>query len=105
LLFLVSKGKLLTDPPDLVNAFHLLLCCINFTFVHAPHHFRKVSLKDTVIAASNSLASQTPPPQVISSPDGVNTLPYLCTINNANYAEVAVVQDHLFIPFINLVSI
>lgn len=47
----------MSDPTDLLTAFHLLLCCINMIFVHLPPHLRKVSFKDL-----GTLDSLSPPP-------------------------------------------
>eukprot|EP01117_Protostelium_nocturnum_P014894 TRINITY_DN5718_c0_g1_i4.p1 TRINITY_DN5718_c0_g1~~TRINITY_DN5718_c0_g1_i4.p1 ORF type:complete len:886 (+),score=280.19 TRINITY_DN5718_c0_g1_i4:164-2821(+) len=106
LLFLVVKGRLLSTPPDFVNAFHMLLCCINLLFVHVPESQRKISLKDPSIIASNEASgaateyTSTVPP--IASPEGVNNLPYLCTIFKANFNEVMEVHNRLFGPFIKM---
>jgi hypothetical protein len=40
------KGKIVSEPPDLLNAFHMLLCCMNLLYVNAPAHMKKIPLQD-----------------------------------------------------------
>jgi len=91
-LFLVCKGKLLADPPDLVNAFHVLISVVNLLFVHVPSHFRKISFKDPALLAKSE-----------GIPNGaINTLSYICDLNNANYSETSQIHEKLFVPFLQM---
>lgn len=87
----------------------MLLCCVNFILVHAPKSHRRISLTDPSIIASNAASvaisrEEDRQEQPIASPDGVNNLPYLCTIFKANNDELSEVQNRLFAPFLRLVG-
>ncbi len=47
----VRAGKLLTSPPDLITAFHLLLCCVQFVATHAA-----AETKSTLTGTSGEVA-------------------------------------------------
>ncbi|PRP85784.1 hypothetical protein PROFUN_05976 [Planoprotostelium fungivorum] len=109
LLFLVVKARLLAghNGIDFINSYHMLLCCVNFILVHAPKSHRRISLTDPSIIASNAASvaisrEEDRQEQPIASPDGVNNLPYLCTIFKANNDELSEVQNRLFAPFLRL---
>lgn len=77
-LFLVAKGKLLTSPPDLITAFHLLLCCVQFVATHAAPE-----TKSTLTGTSGEVA-----------------LAALCKQSGASLAEVVRLEADLFAPFL-----
>jgi hypothetical protein len=128
LLFLVAKGKILAQPPDLINAFHLLLCCINLLIVTAPANLKVDNMLRDVSTSSHSSSptsspdsggqnSQEPsrvngtsPAALSDTADGgsqarlpalnANTLQILCEQTGANVAEVKHIQEKIFEPFI-----
>ena len=51
--FFQILGKVLSSPPDLIEALHLLLCCADLLFVHMPNAERRVSIAE--IAGKNSI--------------------------------------------------
>ena len=53
-LFLLAKGKLLTNPGDFVQCLHLLLGVMNLLVVHVPESVRKISLKEILGNAPSS---------------------------------------------------
>jgi retinoblastoma-like protein 1 len=55
LLFLVAQSKLLVRPLDLIDAFYLLLACVDFALVHAPGTLLRKPLAD--LAAPTTLAA------------------------------------------------
>lgn len=104
-------GRLLPgNSIDFVNTYHMLLCCMNFVFVHAPDSHRLISFQDPSIIASNAasialLKEEEAVMQPVAAPGGKNNLPYLCTIFKANFDEVSEVQNRLFGPFVKMVII
>jgi len=86
-LFLVSKGKLLNDPTDLVNMFNLLMCCINLIFSNAPPSLKQFS--ESMLDGKfneNNLATKY--------------LAYMCQSYQVPFSEVLKVHETLFIPFL-----
>ncbi len=73
-------GKLLASPPDLLNAFHLLLCCLNFLVENAP-----LELQTSVSASED-------------------TLSFLCEKSGASYEEVNHINITLFSPLLKKVG-
>lgn len=77
ILFLVAKGQLLSDPPELVKAYHLLLCCL-FAL-----HERFPSATSRIPAS----ATQTP-------------FEVLATFGLANFADASALYREKFEPFV-----
>ena len=112
-LFLVSKGKLLKDPPDLLNAFHVLLCCINLLFMHTPSSNRKLTIPMALnVHNEEDLQQQQQEDEEEEVQDSKDNTRYLnssllllCQLCNANFNDVLKVNDQLFVPFLLMVLI
>jgi hypothetical protein len=100
-LFLVSKNRLLSDPPDLVNSLHLLLCCVNLIIQQVPSDMLKISLQPSTPFSTVSQSMSSLATAAIST----NTLAHLCQLSNANYDDVQNMENAHFLPFIKLVFI
>src|SRR5690554_2400536 len=73
----------------MIDTMHLLICVINFLFVHSPAHLRRIPLRDISVGKNE---------------EG-NTLGFICTLNNnANVEEVQNVNDSLFLPYIQMMT-
>ncbi len=97
-LFLVSKGKLLSDPPDLLDAFHVLLCCINLLYVHTPANLKRISLSDGTSFVALTLHAD-------DNHCGISSLKRLCLMYSAVYTDVLKVHEQLFMPFLLMVTL
>lgn len=103
-LFLVCKSRLLNDPPDLVNALHLLLCCVNLVIQHVPSHLLKFSMTQFSLPSSQFESNPANPSisTLASLAATVNPLAYLCQLSNTNYEEVQHMETVTFLPFVKL---
>jgi retinoblastoma-associated protein len=89
-LYIVSKGKVLGNPPDLIEALHLLLCCVDLLFVHMPNAERRVTIAEIAAKDSNTMAAGQ-----------LDTLKYICGNNSANPEQVRQFRQRIFTPFMD----
>lgn len=106
----------MAEPPDLVNAYHLLLCCIHFLLINVPDRLcnphngmlaKTNALLDLLVPFKQDFRLKTAQDDEIIDEDPSSQpgeiLNYLCEQSGANYTEVSVVQETLFAPFLKQV--
>uniref|UniRef100_A0A8D2Q528 Retinoblastoma-like protein 1 n=1 Tax=Varanus komodoensis TaxID=61221 RepID=A0A8D2Q528_VARKO len=97
-LFVYTKGNFRMIGDDLVNSYHLLLCCLDLIFAHA----LKCPYKEDLLNSSfkglpedfNTADSRTtePPPCIIAS---------LCELHDGLLVEAKGIKEHYFKPYIS----
>uniref|UniRef100_A0A8D2LDF1 RB transcriptional corepressor like 1 n=1 Tax=Varanus komodoensis TaxID=61221 RepID=A0A8D2LDF1_VARKO len=89
-LFVYTKGNFRMIGDDLVNSYHLLLCCLDLIFAHA----LKCPYKEDLLNSSFKADSRTtePPPCIIAS---------LCELHDGLLVEAKGIKEHYFKPYIS----
>uniref|UniRef100_A0A669E5R5 Retinoblastoma-like protein 1 n=1 Tax=Oreochromis niloticus TaxID=8128 RepID=A0A669E5R5_ORENI len=91
-LFVYTKGNFRMIGDDLVNSYHLLLCCLDLVFGNALLCAnRKDLINPTFRGGGPVLLSQSPPPCVLER---------LCELHDGLVVEAKGIKQHYFKPYI-----
>ncbi|KAM5135133.1 retinoblastoma-like protein 1 [Mantella aurantiaca] len=95
-LFVYTKGNFSLIGDDLVNSYHLLLCCLDLVYVHALQCPHKDDLLNPSFAAKLQITDmdcmEDDPPCIISA---------LCEYYDGLAVEAKGIKEHYFKPYIS----
>uniref|UniRef100_A0A8C5QCY5 Retinoblastoma-like protein 1 n=1 Tax=Leptobrachium leishanense TaxID=445787 RepID=A0A8C5QCY5_9ANUR len=92
-LFVYAKGNFHLIGDDLVNCYHLLLCCLDLVYEHALQCPNKEELLNPMFSASLHAPNDgCDPPCIIAA---------LCELYDGILVEAKGIKEHYFKPYIN----
>ncbi|XP_030319074.1 retinoblastoma-like protein 1 [Calypte anna] len=97
-LFVYTKGNFRMIGDDLVNSYHLLLCCLDLIFANA---LLCPNRRDLLNPAFKGLPADCPVPETKASEDPPCIIATLCELHDGLLVEAKGIKEHYFKPYIS----
>ncbi|NXA09118.1 RBL1 protein, partial [Sapayoa aenigma] len=96
-LFVYTKGNFRMIGDDLVNSYHLLLCCLDLIFANA---LLCPNRRDLINPSFKGLPVEFPTAEIKASEDPPCIIATLCELHDGLLVEAKGIKEHYFKPYI-----